>query len=161
MTKNVIGSLFFLAFSCFYFINISQIKKLPSSPYEIMNAASFPLYLGIAGILLSLLIFILSFRDKEKEYITLTYLKTLDFKTSLYFVLAMLFYGFTIRSLGFIISTSIFLAIGFFLLKERNITRVLLISIGVSVCFYLLLNNILGVYIGSGDLVDYFIGDKS
>ena len=161
MTKNAIGSLFFLAFSCFYFVNIFKIKKLPASPYEIMDAASFPFYLGIAGIILSLLIFILSFKDKEKEFITLSYLKTLDFKTSIYFVLAMLFYGFTIRSLGFIISTSIFLAIGFFLLKERNIVRVLLISIGVSVCFYVLLNNVLGVYIGYGDLVEYFIGEQS
>ena len=73
----------------------------------------------------------------------------------------MLFYGFTIRSLGFIIATIIFLVTGFVLLKEKNMKRILLISVGVSVGFYLLLNNVLGVYIDPGMIVEYFAGDES
>ena len=73
----------------------------------------------------------------------------------------MIFYGFTIRPLGFIISTALFLAIGFFILKERNLKRIFLISVGVSVGFYLLLNNVLGVYIDAGDLINNLLGVKS
>jgi putative tricarboxylic transport membrane protein len=161
MTKNAIGSLFFLAFSCFYFLNVFNIKKMPGNQFEVMTASTFPYYIGLAGIILSILIFILSFKDEQKEYISLSYLKSLDFKTTLYFVAAMIFYGFTIRSLGFIISTIIFLVIGFVLLKEKNKKRILLISVGVSVGFYLLLNNLLGVYIDPGMIVEYFTGVTS
>lgn len=161
MTKNAIGALFFLAFSCFYFYNVFNIKKMPASPYEIMNAASFPFYIGISGIVISLLIFVLSFKDKQKEFLEKSYLNSLDFKTTSYFVVAMIFYGYTIRTLGFMISTTLFLIIGFYLLKERNVKLVLLTSVGVAVGFYLLLNNVLGVYIDPGLIVEYFAGDES
>lgn len=158
MTKNILGSIFFLAFSIFYFINVFSIKKMPGSQWEVMTASSFPFYIGIAGIIISSLILILSFVYKDEDVLSLDYLKSLDFKTTIYFIIAMIFYGFTIRSLGFIIATFIFLGVGFLILKERNIKRVFLISIGVSVGFYLILNNLLGVYIDPGMIVEYFVG---
>ncbi len=161
MTKNAIGSIFFLAFSCFYFFNVFNIKKMPGSQFEVMTASTFPFYLGLGGIIISLTILILSFIKKDSDFLTLEYLKKLDFKTTIYFVIAMLFYGFTIRTLGFIIATIIFLTIGFLLLKEKNIKRILLISSGVSIGFYLLLNNVLGVYIDPGMIYEYFVGVDS
>jgi putative tricarboxylic transport membrane protein len=161
MTKNAIGSIFFLAFSSFYFFNVFSIKKMPGSQFEVMTASTFPFYLGLGGIVISLLILVLSFVKKDNDFLTLAYLKKLDFKTTIYFVLAMIFYGFTIRTLGFIISTTIFLTIGFLLLKEKNIKRILLISSGVSIGFYLLLNNVLGVYIDPGMIYEYFVGVDS
>ena len=158
MTKNAIGSIFFLAFSCFYFLNVFNIKKMPGSEWEVMTASTFPFYLGIAGILASLLLLVLSFVNKDKDFLSMDYIKSLDFKTVFYFVIAMIFYGFTIRTLGFIIATIIFLAAGFIILQERNIKRVFLISVGVSIGFYLLLNNVLGVYIDPGLVVEYFMG---
>ena len=158
MTKNSLGAIFFLAFSSFYFFNVFSIKKLPGSQFEVMTASTFPYYMGIAGIVISLMILIFSFVDKDGERLTLTYLKKLDFKTTVYFIVAMLFYGFTIRTLGFVLSTIIFLVIGFLLLKEKNIKMILLISCGVSIGFYLLLNNVLGVYIDPGMLYEYFVG---
>lgn len=161
MTKNAIGSIFFLAFSSFYFFNVFNIKKMPGSQFEVMTASTFPFYLGLGGIIISLLILVLSFVKKDNDFLTIEYLKKLDFKTTFYFVLAMIFYGFTIRTLGFIISTIIFLTIGFLLLKEKNIRRILLISSGVSIGFYLLLNNVLGVYIDPGMIYEYFVGVDS
>ncbi len=161
MTKNAIGSIFFLAFSCFYFFNVFSIKKMPVSQYEVMTASTFPFYIGLFGIAISLLILILSFVKKDTDFLSMDYIKSLDFKTTIYFVLAMIFYGFTIRTLGFIISTIIFLGIGFLLLKEKNIKRILLISSGVSIGFYLLLNNVLGVYIDPGMLYEFIIGEQS
>lgn len=161
MTKNTIGAIFFLAFSVFYFFNVFSIKKMPGSQFEVMTASSFPFYIGVAGILISLVILVISFKEKDQEFLSMEYIKSLDFKTTLYFVAAMIFYGFTIRTLGFIISTMIFLAIGFVLLKEKNIKRIFLISVGVSVGFYLILNNLLGVYIDPGMLYEYFAGVES
>jgi len=161
MTKNAIGSIFFLAFSSFYFFNVFSIKKMPGSQFEVMTASTFPFYLGLGGIIISSLILVLSFVKKDNDFLTLEYLRKLDFKTTFYFVLAMLFYGFTIRTLGFIIATIIFLTIGFLLLKEKNIKRILLISSGVSIGFYLLLNNVLGVYIDPGMVYEYFVGVES
>lgn len=158
MTKNTIGSIFFLVFSSFYFYNVFSIKMMPGSQFEVMTASTFPYYIGLSGILVSVILLILSFIEKEKIYLTLNYLKTLDFKTTIAFIAAMIFYGYTMRSLGFIIATIIFLAIGFLILKERNIKRILLISCGVSIGFYLLLNNVLGVYIDPGIFVEKLIG---
>lgn len=161
MTKNAIGSIFFLAFSSFYFFNVFSIKKMPGSQFEVMTASTFPFYIGLGGIIISLLILILSFINKDNDFLSIDYLKKLDFKTTIYFIFAMIFYGFTIRTLGFIISTIIFLTIGFLLLKEKNIKRILLISCGVSIGFYLLLNNVLGVYIDPGMIYEYFVGVES
>jgi putative tricarboxylic transport membrane protein len=158
MTKNTIGSIFFLAFSTFYFYTVFSIKKMPGNQFEVMTASTFPFYIGIAGIIISIILLILSFIEKEKVTLSLEYLKSLDLKSTSYFILAMVFYGFTIRPLGFIISTALFLAMGFLILKEKNIKRIFLISVGVSVGFYLLLNKALGVYIDAGDLINNLLG---
>jgi len=161
MIKNRIGAIFFLAFSSFYFYNVFNIKKMPGAQFEVMTASSFPFYLGLGGIIISLLILVLTFVNKDEDVLSMSYLKTLDFKSTLMFVAAMIFYGFTIRTLGFVIATIIFLLIGFIILKERNLKRILLISVGVSVGFYLILNNLLGVYIDPGMIVEYFTGVES
>ncbi|UTJ06724.1 tripartite tricarboxylate transporter TctB family protein [Arcobacter roscoffensis] len=161
MTKNSIGAIFFLVFSCFYFYNVFNIKKMPGSQFEVMTASTFPFYIGVAGIVISILILILSIVKKDEDILSLSYLKTLDFKTTALFILAMIFYGFTIRTLGFIIATIIFLGIGFLILKERNLKRIFLISVGVSVGFYLILNNLLGVYIDPGMIFDSLAGGES
>lgn len=160
MTKNTIGSIFFLIFSSFYFYNVFAIQKIPGSQFEVMTASTFPFYVGISGIVVSIILLILSLIEKEKIYLTINYLKTLDFKTTLYFIIAMIFYGYTMKSLGFIIATILFLAIGFFILKERNIKKIILISSTISIGFYLLLNNALGVYIGLGDFLENLLGVK-
>ena len=134
---------------------------MPGSQFEIMTAQTFPFYIGIAGILVSIVLLIISFIEKEKVVLSLQYIKSLDLKTTFYFIIAMLVYGFIMKPLGFMIATIIFLAVGFLILKEKNIKKILLISMGVSIGFYLLLNNALGVYIDSGDLINNFLGANS
>jgi len=158
MTKNTIGSIFFLAFSSFYFYSVFSIKKMPMAQFEVMSASTFPYYIGLTGIIVSVILLVLSLLEKNKENLSLTYLRSLDLKTTTLFILLMIFYGFTIRPLGFIFSTMIFLAIGFIILKGRNIKRIFLISVGVSVGFYVLLNNVLGVYIDAGDFINNLLG---
>jgi putative tricarboxylic transport membrane protein len=126
---------------------------MPVSQFEVMTASTFPYYLGISRIAISIFMLVLSLKNKHDENLSLVYIKTLDFKTTFYF--GYVFYTYTIRSLGFIISTIIFLSIGFILLKEKNLKKVMIIFVGVSVGFYILLNNILGVYIDPGIIMNF------
>jgi putative tricarboxylic transport membrane protein len=117
---------------------------MSSTLYESMTARTFPYYLGLFGILVSSLILLFSFIKRDKEDLfDWENLKTFDFKKGFYFILAMIFYGFTIRTLGFIISTILFLIIGFLILGERSIKVILLTSFGVSIVFWFLLTQVL------------------
>ena len=56
--------------------------------------------------------------------------ENLDFKNSLILITLMIFYGFFIQRIGFLISTSVFLLIAFYVLDERRkITFYFFISI--------------------------------
>jgi putative tricarboxylic transport membrane protein len=126
---------------------------------EVMTARTFPYYLGVLGISVSILMLILSFVKFDVDDIfDFEKFKTFDFKKGLYFVLAMLFYGYTIRTLGFIIATIIFLIIGFKILEERNLKIIIFTSFGVSIVFWLLLTQVLGVYMAQGMIFDQLIG---
>ncbi len=162
MTKTRVGSLFFLVFSTIYLYQSFNIHLLPGSHYEAMTAKTFPYYLGVMGIIVSSLMLLFSYIKVDTEdMFNWEKLKTFDFKKGTYFVIAMLFYGFTIRTLGFIIATIIFLIIGFRILDEKNWKVILFTAFGVSIIFWFLLTQILGVYIEQGMIFDYLIGVQS
>ena len=162
MTKTRVGSLFFLVFSTIYLYQSYNIHILAGLNYDAMTARTFPYYLGIFGILVSLLMLLFTFLSVDVEdMFDWGNLKTFDFKKGLYFIGAMFFYGFTIRTLGFIIATIIFLIIGFKILEEKSWKTVLLTSFGVSIIFWFLLTQVLGVYIEQGMVFDYLIGAQS
>ena len=127
-----------------------------------MTARTFPYYLGILGMLISALILIFSFIKIDKEDLfDMEKLRTYDYKKGVYLVFAMLFYGYTIRSLGFVISTIIFLMIGFRVLEEKSWKVILFTSFGISIAFWLLLTQLLGIYIENGVIFEYFLGAQS
>jgi len=162
MVKSRIGAIFFLIFSALYFYKSFDIHLLKGAYYETMTAQTFPYYLGILGMLVSILILIFSFiKISEDDFIDMKKLRTYDFKKALYLILAMIFYGYTIRSLGFVISTIIFLIFGFRILEEKNWKVILLTSFGVSIVFWLLLTQLLGIYVENGVIFKYFLGAQS
>ncbi len=162
MKKTRIGALFFLILSSFYFYKSFDIHLLNGTYYDAMTARTFPYYLGLLGIGISCLLLFFSFlKIDANDILDMKKLRTYNFKKGVYFVLLMIFYGYTIRSLGFVISTSIFLIIGFKILEEKRWSVILLTSIGISVSFWLLLTKLLGVYIENGIIFDYFLGVKS
>ncbi len=162
MVKSRIGAIFFLIFSAFYFYKSFDIHLLRSTLSDVMTARTFPYYLGILGVLVSALILIFSFINIDKDDLfDMKKLKTYDFKKGIYLIFAMIFYGYTIRSLGFVISTIIFLILGFKILEEKNWKVILLTSFGISIVFWLLLTQLLGVYIENGVIFEYFFGVQS
>jgi putative tricarboxylic transport membrane protein len=162
MVKSRIGALFFFIFSAFYFYKSFDIHLLRSTLSDVMTARTFPYYLGILGMIVSALILIFSFIEIDKDDLfDMKKLRAYDFKKGIYLTLAMLFYGYTIRSLGFVISTIIFLIIGFKVLEEKNWKVILLTSFGISIAFWLLLTQLLGIYIENGVIFGYFLGEQS
>ena len=162
MAKNRIGAIFFLIFSAFYFYKSFDIHLLKGTYYETMTAQTFPYYLGILGMFVSALILIFSFiKIDNSDFLDMEKLRTYDFKKGLYLVLAMIFYGYTIRSLGFVISTIIFLIFGFKILEEKSWKVILLTSFGISIVFWLLLTQLLDIYVENGVIFEYFLGAQS
>ncbi len=162
MVKSRIGALFFMIFSAFYFYKSFDIHLLKGNYYEVMTAQTFPHYLGILGMLVSFLIFVFSFLKIDKDdFLDIEKLKKYDFKKGIYLVLSMIFYGYTIRSLGFVISTIFFLILGFKILEEKSWKIILLTSFGISILFWLLLTQLLGIYVENGIIFDYFLGVQS
>jgi len=162
MVKSRIGALFFFIFSAFYFYKSFDIHLLRSTMSDVMTARTFPYYLGILGMIVSALILIFSFTNIDTDdLLDMEKLRTYSFKKGIYLIISMIFYGYTIRSLGFVISTIIFLILGFKILEEKSWKVILLTSFGVSIIFWLLLTQLLGIYVENGLIFEYFLGAQS
>ena len=69
----------------------------------------------------------------------------------------MIFYGMTLRFLGFVISSTLFLCGGFYILGERRIWLLLAGSAPLVLFIWFLMSRILGMYIAPGDIF-YHLG---
>ena len=66
----------------------------------------------------------------------------------------MIFYGLTIRYLGFLISTTIFLMGGFAVLGERRIKVLIGAAVPVVFVFWFLLSQLMGIYLAPCDIFE-------
>jgi putative tricarboxylic transport membrane protein len=96
--------------------------------------------LAVLGIVLALLLLVKpgGGRIEAKGY---------QWGTAALICLLMVAYGLTVRPAGFLISTSLFLAGGFFVLGERRWPVLLGVSVPLVVAFWLLMTQVLSVYI--------------
>lgn len=147
--KKTIGGLFFLTFSLAYGWNALQIK-LFSSVVEAFSARTLPVSLSIAGIIVSLLLLLLP--EKEDKFIET--LKGLNWKTTISLFALMSIYGLLFEYVGFFVSTFLFLNAGFWIMGERRIVLMLVVSIAIITLFWFLLTYLLGIYINPGLLFD-------
>ena len=69
----------------------------------------------------------------------------------------MIFYSITLRFLGFVISSIIFLVGGFYILGERRIWLLFIGSIPLVLFIWFLMGHILGMYIAPGEIF-YLLG---
>jgi putative tricarboxylic transport membrane protein len=76
--------------------------------------------------------------------------KQLQVGPALCLFLALVAYGFAIDYLGFIGSTIAFLILGFLVLGEKRPIIVMLVAIGVTGCFWLIMD-LLGIYLNPGE----------
>jgi putative tricarboxylic transport membrane protein len=125
---------------------------------EVFTARTMPIALAIAGILVSGLILVLPSAHSGDNIKVPALFRGLDWKRVGLLALTMLFYGLTIRWLGFVLSTCAFLIAGFWILGERRIKVLLLASVPLVIIFWLLMTKILGVYLDPGSLY-FFLED--
>ncbi len=140
-SKDRIGALLLLIFSIVYSVLSQDIKLLPFQENVAFHARTMPEILAVMAIGLSLLIL---FFPSSKE--------TPDFRgynwlSCIVFLILMSSYGFLIRPLGFLLSTSLFLIIGYLILGERNPFKLILASVPLVVLFWLLMTQGLDVFI--------------
>ncbi len=141
LTKERIGGLLLLAFCLFYSWKIYDIRMLPFQANQAFTPRSIPQVLAVLGVCLSFLIVIF---PSNKERLNLS---ELNWPLGLAFLALMSVYGLTVRPLGFLFSTSVFLMAGFAFLGERNVVKLALVAIPLVVAFWALMNFGLSVYV--------------
>lgn len=140
-TKRRIGGLLLLAFGIAYAFLSQRIPLLPIQARAAFNASTMPEILAALCISLCLAIIILPSKDEQVD------LRGQKLALTISFLALMSFYGFTIRPFGFILSSSILLGVGYWLLGERKWWLLLAASVPVAVGFWALMTLGLGIYL--------------
>jgi putative tricarboxylic transport membrane protein len=157
MKTEKAGALILLTFSIAYGLLAYKIPLTLLAQRETFNARTMPFALGIIGTLLSFLILVLpSGRTDEEEKVKDAF-RGLDWPSTGLLIGMMIFYSITLRFLGFVISSTIFLVGGFYILGERRIWLLLIGSVPLVLFIWFLMSRILGMYIAPGEIF-YLLG---
>ncbi len=152
MSRDKVGALFFLVLSLFYGLMTFNIPLNMMAKKAFFTARTVPITVAVCGIIISLLLLILPSADADGRNSIIKTFSGFNWKRAGLLLLLMIFYGLIIKLAGFIISTILFLIVGFRILGERRVKILLLASIPFVVVFWFLLNRILGVYLEPGVL---------
>ena len=140
-TVKIISLLFFI-FSAFYLYTAYQIRVFSFDEDAVFNAKTFPIYLGYFGMFISGLKIALP--EKTSEEVDQQFL---NYKKTLVLILIMVIYGLTIRSVGFFLSTSLFLISSYYFLGERRWLRMFMLSFPFVAIFMFLIHGLLDIYL--------------
>ena len=135
-----ISALIFLLFFIIYSYLAGEIKVFVFDENAVFNARTFPKLISYLGIFFSFLTLMLSKSEDEPlgQYEW--------FKVFILFILVFT-YGIIIKSIGFFLSTNLFLLISYYYLGVRNFKVLLLCSIPVVSAIQFMLHGLLNVYI--------------
>ena len=157
MNRDKVGALFFLMFSIAYGLLATQVPLTFIAEKESFNARTMPYALGIVGTALSFLMLVLPPAATGKQAGLKAAFQGLDWIRVGALVAMMVFYGLTLRLLGFVISSIIFLVGGFTILGERRIWLIFTGSVPLVLFIWYLMSKILGMYIAPGEIF-YMMG---
>ncbi|WP_375754116.1 tripartite tricarboxylate transporter TctB family protein [Vibrio sp. HN007] len=137
----------FLIVSLCYGYQTSLIPMFPGDEYEPFTARTLPTLLTAIGVVLSLILLVTAKPDTDSGAIL-----SFNWKLLLAFIALMALYGLGLTYLGFVLATSLFLMAGFYLLGERRKSVLFGVSFPFVVAFYLLLTQVLDIYLEPGYL---------
>jgi len=159
MKTEKAGALILLMFSIAYGLLAFKVPLTLLAQRETFNARTMPFALGIIGVLLSLLILFLPSdqTDDDEDETVKDAFRGLDWPSVGLLIGIMVFYAFTLRFLGFVISSIIFLMGGFYILGERRIRLLFIGSVPLVLFIWFLMSRILGMYIAPGEIF-YILG---
>ena len=142
ISPSKIISLLFFVLSGFYLYTAHQIQVFTFDENAAFNAKTFPIYLGYAGLVFSALYIILP--ETKPSNVDL---KILDYKKTITLIILMILYGLTILSVGYFLSTSLFLIFSYIVLGERKWIWIFILSFPFVAIFMYLLHGLLNIYL--------------
>ncbi len=151
LCRDRVGGLIFLLFSLIYGYQTTLIPLFPGDEYEAFTAQTLPFILTSAGALLSLLLICIAKPNEKNDDLI-----GLNWRLLLIFIVLMILYGIALTWLGFLLATSLFLLTGFWVLGERRKTVLFGASFPFVLAFWLLLTQVLGIYLEPGYLFSQF-----
>jgi putative tricarboxylic transport membrane protein len=157
MKTGKAGALILLVFSIAYGLLAFKVPLTFLAQRETFNARTMPFVLGIIGAILSLLILVLPSGKADEEVKVKDAFRGLDWSSVGLLIGIMIFYSITLRFLGFVISSIIFLVSGFYILGERRIWLLFIGSVPLVLFIWFLMSRILGMYIAPGEIF-YLLG---
>ena len=157
MKTEKAGALILLMFSIAYGLLAFKVPLTFLAQRETFNARTMPFALGIIGALLSFLILVLPSDQADEEDKVKDAFRGLDWPRVGLLIGIMIFYSITLRFLGFVISSIIFLVGGFYILGERRIWLLFIGSVPLVLFIWFLMSRILGMYIAPGEIF-YLLG---
>jgi len=140
-SKDRIGGLILLGIFVFYGLQTQSIELLPIQQSAALTARSLPYTFTLLGLLGALWLIV------KPTDATRPALHGLHWPRLLLFLVLMSLYGLVLRPAGFVLSSAIFLAAGFWLLGERRPLAIAGTAMTVATGFWLLLNYGLGVHL--------------
>ena len=146
-----------LLFSMAYGLLALKIPLSFMAQNEFFTSRTMPYALAVLGIVLSLLMLLLPTSDPGGKRTLKEETHGMDWKKAIFLVMGMITYGLVIKWLGFIISSIVFLMIGFYILGERRLKRMALAAIPLVIFLWFVMSSLLGVYIAPGELF-YMLG---
>ena len=134
VTKDRLGGFLLLVFCCIYAWKIGEIRLLPFQANQAFTARTMPEVLAVLGVGLSIALIIFP-GNKERFSI-----RQLNWPLGVAFLVLMSIYGISVRPLGFLLSTSLFLIAGFALLGERSPLKLVVVAVPLVVLFWALMH---------------------
>ncbi len=145
LNRDRIASLLFLLFCLGYGYQTTLIPLFPGDEYEPFTARTLPTILTVIGVALSLMMLVTAKPNPQT-----TEKQPLNWRLLISFLVLMALYGLGLTYLGFLLATSLFLMIGFYLLGERRKSILFGASFPFVAAFYLLLTQGLDIYLEPG-----------
>ncbi len=152
MAREKVGALLILLFSMGYGMLATRIPLTFLSSQETFTARTMPYALSVLGVSLSLAILVLPVVDPSGQKSLKEETKGMDWSTAIFLVVAMFIFGLTMKWLGFIFASIVFLCIGFWILGERRIKLMFFTAIPLVLVLWAIMSLLLGVYIAPGEI---------
>lgn len=155
--KDRVGSLLLLVFSLVYLRYALELPLDPTADDESFSARTLPVGLSVAAIVFALVDFVLGARRDGDTRISEA-VKGFNWVPALLLVLLMVVYSLVFDSVGFILASYLFLQLGFLILGERRYLLSAIVAAGLVLFLWLLLTQVFGLYLDSGDLYRFVVG---
>ncbi|WP_163337571.1 tripartite tricarboxylate transporter TctB family protein [Desulfopila sp. IMCC35008] len=152
MAREKVGALIILLFSISYGLLATKIPLTFLAQQETFTPRTMPYALSAMGVLLSFLILVLPTADPSGKKSLSEETKGYDWGTAILLTALMLIFGLTMKWLGFIVASIVFLLVGFWILGERRKKLMLLTAIPLVCLLWAIMSLLLGVYIAPGEI---------